>query len=58
MNPDFRSRCWLMKNGVPFDIVFSTGNLSAHERHAMAIVFSELEGGRFNWHTWSWEKQE
>jgi len=39
-------------------MVFNAGNLSGHERHAMAIVFSELEGATFNWHTWTWEKQE
>lgn len=58
MNPEFRSRCWLLKNGVPFTIAFGVTDMASHERHAMAIVFSELEGATFNWQTWAWEKQD
>jgi hypothetical protein len=38
-------------------MVFDVTEIVMHERHAMAIVFSELEGAQFNWQTWAWEKQ-
>lgn len=47
-----------MKNGVPFNVAFSVTELLKYERHAMSIVFSEFEGGAFNFETWSWEKKE
>lgn len=47
-----------MKNGVPFNVAFSVSELMAHEKHAMSIVFSEFEGGVFDFNTWKWEKKE
>lgn len=47
-----------MKNGVPFNVAFSVTELLKYEKHAMSIVFSEFEGGAFNFETWSWEKKE
>jgi len=45
-----------MKNGVPFHIVFKITELLPHERFAMAIVFSEFEGNKFNWTTKQFEE--
>jgi len=47
-----------VKSGVPFSVVFDVATLDPHERDAMSIVFSELDGARFNWQVWDWEKQE
>lgn len=58
MNPDFRSNCWLMKNGVPFHMVFKVDELMRHEKFAMTIVFSEFEGAKFNFDSWSWEEKK
>lgn len=57
-NPDFRSRCWLVKNGVSFTVVFDVMALDSHERDAMSIVFSELDGARFKWQNWQREEQK
>lgn len=38
-----------MKNGVPFHVVFKITDLMPHEKFAMAIVFSEFEGNKYNW---------
>jgi hypothetical protein len=43
-----------MKNGVPFDKLFSIDFFEQHEREAMSIVFSQFEGGEFDWNSWSW----
>lgn len=47
-----------MKNGVPFSVVFDVDKLSPHERDAMSIIFSEFEGGEFNWDSWSWVEKK
>jgi len=38
--------------------VFDCDLLMPHERSAMSIVFSEHEGGKFNWQTWKFEEQQ
>ena len=47
-----------MRNGVPFDVAFSVKELMKHEKHAMGIVFSEFEGGKFNFSAWQWEENK
>jgi len=47
-----------VKNGVPFPTVFDVVTLEPHERDAMSIVFSELDGAKFNWQNWQWEEQK
>jgi hypothetical protein len=50
-----------VKNGVPFDVAFayvSGDPLLQAEGTAMAVVFGEMEGGRFDWKNMRWEKQD
>ena len=47
-----REALYLVKNGVPFDVAFS---MRRTERHAWSIVMGELEGGQFNWASFSFE---
>lgn len=44
-----------MKNGIPFDLAFQ---LDDETRAGFCIVFGELEGGRFNWDSMSFEKDD
>jgi len=37
---------WLVRNGVPFDVAFALDDLT---RAAWSIVFSEMEGNKFDW---------
>jgi hypothetical protein len=37
----------LIKNGIPFDVAFSLDDVT---RAAWSIVFSEMEGAKFDWH--------
>ncbi|MBV8049000.1 MAG: hypothetical protein JO171_17760 [Paludibacterium sp.] len=46
-----------MKNGVPFDQVFECERLAAHERVAMSIVFSEIEGNEWDWSAMKFKEQ-
>lgn len=45
----------MLKNGVPFPAAFGLGHdeaairLTRTERQAFCIVFSEFEGGEFDW---------
>jgi hypothetical protein len=39
----------MLKNGVPFAMLFSCDELLPHEFMAMSITFSEFEGGEFDW---------
>ncbi len=47
-----------MKNGVPFEKLFEVERFLNHERDAMSIVLSELEGAEFDWNSWSWVEQK
>jgi hypothetical protein len=40
---------------VPFDVAFS---LADTDRAAWAIILGELDGGKFNVNTMSWEKRD
>lgn len=48
-----REALWLVRNGVPFDVAFALDDVS---RAGWCIVFSEMEGAKFNWHTMSFDK--
>ncbi|WP_176394303.1 hypothetical protein [Chromobacterium violaceum] len=42
--------CWLVKNGVPFHLVFcEIDTLLPHEQFAMQVVFAGFEGNQFDW---------
>ena len=41
-----------MKNGIPFDVAFSLDDV---KRAAFSIIFSEMEGHKFNWDALDWE---
>ena len=46
-----------MKNGVPFEIAFGRPDRLTHaERQAMSIVFSQCEGGEFDFDTMEFKK--
>jgi len=54
-----------MKGGAPFHIAFGMTReeadrciLEPTERQALAIVFGELEGNRFNWQRMEFEREE
>lgn len=57
-NPDFRGRCWLVRNGVPFDRVFECDRLMPHERQAMSITFSEFEGNEWDWQAMQFKEKK
>ena len=50
-----RECLWLIKNGIPYDVAFG---LSDERRTAWAIVFSEFEGGKFDWLNWQWKETQ
>ena len=50
-----RECLWLVKNNIPFDVAFS---LDDCERTAYAILFSEMEGNKFNFDTMRFEEQK
>ena len=63
-DPEFRDAAWLVRNGVPFATAFgmdaddiSTYRMPDDVRLALAVLFGEWEGGRYNWSTRTWEKQ-
>lgn len=44
-----------MRGGVPFHIAFpSATSLHASEKHALALVLQELDGGNFDWNRMNW----
>lgn len=49
-----------MKNGVPMHVALGRDDpavsLDKFERMAMSIVFSEIEGGEFDFDTRTWKK--
>jgi hypothetical protein len=54
-----------MKNSAPFHVAFGMTSeaadvflLDRFERVAMSIVFGELDGAKFNWRDFSWEKPQ
>lgn len=46
---------WLVKNGVPYNEVF---NLDDTVIVAWSILFSEMEGNKFNWSTMKFEEKK
>jgi hypothetical protein len=42
-----------VRNGVPFDVAFQIDEVT---RGAWCIIFSEMEGARFDWNTMQFEK--
>jgi len=48
-----RECLWLVKNGIPFDVAFSLDDVM---RTAWSIMFSEMKGATFNWHTMQFEE--
>ena len=53
MSAPLREALWLVKNGVPFDVAFSLDDVT---RAAWSIVFSQMEGHKFNWSTMRFEE--
>lgn len=47
--------CWLIKNGVAYDVAICMDRL---QRAAMAIHFSRFEGSRFNIDKLQWIKDD
>lgn len=41
-----RECLWLIKHGIPFDVAFGLDEIM---RTAWCIVFSEMEGAKFDW---------
>ncbi|MBV8656623.1 MAG: hypothetical protein JO142_02250 [Burkholderiales bacterium] len=48
-----REALWLVKNGIPFDVAFGLDDMT---RAAWCIVFSEMEGSKFNWDKMDFER--
>jgi hypothetical protein len=44
-----------VKNGVPFDVAFQLNDVT---RSAWSIMFSEMEGAKFNLNTMEFEDQQ
>jgi hypothetical protein len=42
-----------VRNGVPFDVAFQLDEVT---RAAWCIVFSEMEGNKFNWSSMTFEE--
>lgn len=42
-----------MRNGIPFDVAFQLDDVT---RAAWSIVFSEMEGNKFNFNTMEFEE--
>lgn len=49
-----RECAWLVRNGVPFDTAFSMDEMM---RSALGIMFSEMEGAKFNIEAMAFEAQ-
>lgn len=57
-----REALWLVHNGVPFNIAMGLSEkeekeiyLSHEESFAYSIIFSEFNGGKFNFDKWRFE---
>ncbi len=48
-----RECLWLVKNGVPFDVAFGLDDVM---RAGWCIIFSEMEGNKFNFTTMQFEE--
>jgi hypothetical protein len=46
---------WLVKNGVPFDTAFALDDIT---RTGWCIIFSEMDGATFNFHTMQYDEQK
>jgi hypothetical protein len=58
-----RNRCLLIKNGVPWATVWGDdlpwhGEIPADWAFGLNVIFAELEGAKFNWHTNEYEKSK
>ena len=57
-----RERLWLVKNGIPWHIVFGDeipwgkGDIPDCWSMALSIVFSEFKGNKFNWDKMDFDK--
>ena len=54
-----------MKNGIPFEVAFGiapenkeAAHLNKLERRAASIIFGIYDGGKFNYDTMQFEKQD
>ena len=50
-----RECLWLVRNGIPFDVAFGVDDVT---RAAWCIVFSEMEGNRFDWSRMQFEESK
>jgi uncharacterized protein len=50
-----RETLWLIRNGVPFDVAFSLNDTT---RAAWSIIFSEMNGAKFNWDNMQFEEPD
>jgi hypothetical protein len=50
-----RECLWLVRNGIPFDVAFSLDDVT---RAAWCIVFSEMEGNKFDWRAMRFKEDE
>lgn len=48
MSEEFKSRLYLVKNGIPFDVAFSLDHINLS---AFCIAFGELDGNKFDFRT-------
>lgn len=48
-----RECLWLVMHGIPFDVAFQLDDIT---RAGWCIAFSEMEGGKFNWSSMSFDK--
>ena len=46
---------WLVRSGVPFDVAFG---MDETMRAAFCIVFSEMDGNKFNWSSMEFEEPD
>jgi len=44
---------WLIKHGIPFDVAFSVDDIT---RAGWSIIFSEMEGNKFNFNTMQFDE--
>ena len=50
-----RECLWLVSQGVPFDVAFE---LDPMKRAAYSIIFSEIQGARFNFATMQFDEDK
>lgn len=54
MSEEFKSRLYLVKNGVPFDVAFSLDHVNLS---AFCITLGEIEGNKFDFRTMRFVQQ-